>query len=255
MGNTIDITARKQAELEKAQLTEKLSLALRATGMGIWLIDLKTCRVEADSAAKILHGLAPDEPVATGEQARRNMHPDDIPEVRRKFWPAFETRGSFEIEYRVILPDGKIRWIAGRGEVPEGSPYLIGTLRDITDRKLAEARVADRASEERFRGIVSQMAAGVCRLAFNGTVTFANEKFCNMLGYDRATELVGKTSRNWPTAVCTLKICVCSNACATRARPFNSKSKSCAGTGRPCGRTSVSRRYTIQWASQNPQPP
>jgi PAS domain S-box-containing protein len=64
------------------------------------------------------------------------------------------------------------------------------SMMDITERKRAEEAL--RESEERFRAILSQATAGIVRKAFDGTLLFVNEAFCNMLDYT-SSELVGRT--------------------------------------------------------------
>ena len=63
---------------------------------------------------------------------------------------------------------------------------------DLTERIRAQKKL--RESEERFRALVSQSAAGICRTDLNGKLTFVNQKICEMLGYTES-ELVGKTIR------------------------------------------------------------
>jgi PAS domain S-box-containing protein len=63
---------------------------------------------------------------------------------------------------------------------------------DLTERKRAEEALQE--SEERYRAIVSQSVVGMARADLKGKLTFANQKFCEMLGYKEA-ELVGKTVR------------------------------------------------------------
>jgi PAS domain-containing protein len=74
----------------------------------------------------------------------------------------------------------------GRGEVTGA----INCFYDITARKRAEEAL--RESEERLRAIINQSNAGIANCDLNGRLLFANQKFCEMLGYTES-ELVGKT--------------------------------------------------------------
>jgi PAS domain S-box-containing protein len=135
---------RKQAEETLRQNQDKLTLAMRAARMGSWSFDLTTGRFEADEAGMALHGFAPGETITRLDEGNRHLHPHDLPEIQRRFAHAVQTRGTYENEYRVVLPDGGIRWIHSLGRVPEGSSYLIGMVQDITARKQAEAALRER---------------------------------------------------------------------------------------------------------------
>src|SRR5207245_5490369 len=71
----------------------------------------------------------------------------------------------------------------------EGATLYQTAIVDLTQRKQAEDAV--RESEERLRALVEQAIVGMARCDLEGRLTFANEKFCRMLGYD-PSELIGK---------------------------------------------------------------
>ena len=127
---------------------EALSLAEQSAGIGVWSIDLATGSGPRDRAVLPHDGARADRPTACRSTAIRALrHPDD----RIEWWTASSTRSSggidsYEIEYRIIRPDGQVRWIFGRGRVvrgPDGKPQRYsGVDLDITDRKTAEAALA-----------------------------------------------------------------------------------------------------------------
>ena len=79
------------------------------------------------------------------------MHPDDQPLRDSAIKRAIETRGSYEIEYRILLPDGTVRWISGRAHcISDGdgrSTRLLGVSMDITERKRVEKEVTEQRDE------------------------------------------------------------------------------------------------------------
>jgi PAS domain S-box-containing protein len=107
------------------------------------------------------------------------VHPDDRGAVRETIESALaSTRVDFEVEHRVLLRDGRVRWVHGRGEVARddaGEPYAIrGIVWDVTARKgieLREARmrrllaVVAAINGESARGDSRGLPAAACRIA------------------------------------------------------------------------------------------
>ncbi|MBE0617224.1 MAG: PAS domain S-box protein [Proteobacteria bacterium] len=97
-----------------------------------------------------------------------------------------------EVEYRIRHGDGSVRWMHDRWIVicdAEGRPTAIeGVVRDNTERKQAEEAL--RASRERYRRLVETMNDGLIVMDAAQVLTYANQRFCSMLGY-ADTSLVG----------------------------------------------------------------
>ena len=98
------------------------------------------------------------------------------------------------VEYRIIRPDGELRWIAGRGRVfrdATGLPVHCGGVDiDITERKRGEAALRD--SEQRFRQVFEQSPLGKAMAGLDLRFREVNPALCKMLGYTEA-ELVGRS--------------------------------------------------------------
>ena len=85
--------------------------------------------------------------------------------------------------------DGGLCWLIESVNLLDGDPEVLeGTVIDITDRKLAENAL--RESEERYRLLVERMREGLAQADNDGVLQFVNDRFCEMVGYDRE-ELVG----------------------------------------------------------------
>jgi PAS domain S-box-containing protein len=126
---------------------------------------------------------------------RERVHPDDIEYVEAHRDAVVQKPQRFHHEFRIIRPNGEMRWISSTGsavydEVTEEPIRILGSNFDITERKKSEKAL--RESEERFRSVVNQTGVGISITDLNGTVKFANQKFCKMLGFDNDTELIGK---------------------------------------------------------------
>jgi PAS domain S-box-containing protein len=137
-----DITERKKTELQNQALTERLSVATKSSGIGIWEYDIINNRVLWDEQMYALYGVSPDTFRNAFEGWRNTLHPDDAEETVMAMRNALAGIKDFDHQFRVLLPSGGIRHIHAKGIVQkseEGIPTgMIGTNWDITKQKQAE---------------------------------------------------------------------------------------------------------------------
>jgi PAS domain S-box-containing protein len=126
---------------------ELLKLALESSGVAVWRMDPRTGEIEWTIACKRIFGVPLDQHVDY-DFFLACLHPDDRAPTDAAVQQAFDRTGSgsYDVEYRAILPEGGIRWISARGRAfftGEGdarkAAQFIGTVRDITERKTTEA--------------------------------------------------------------------------------------------------------------------
>ncbi len=128
---------------EKEQL---LSEAQRLGHIGSWFFDT-TGPMRWSEELYRLYGVSPDTFTPTEESLVGLMHPDDRPAMQA--WMAACAAGEKpgESEFRINLPDGTIRWIRGHGDAVHDAQnrliHIAGTAQDITERKVAETRLAE----------------------------------------------------------------------------------------------------------------
>ena len=165
-----DVNERKRAEAELRATEERRRLALDSAELGAWHVDSATNSLTTDERfRRIFHGS--DAPI-TFEQAFVAIHPDDRERVRERVEAAMRPDDPvpYAEEYRVVQPDGSIRWVFGKGRANFGTGdagrrlvSLDGTLADITERKRAddllraakeEAEDANRAKDD-FLAVLS----------------------------------------------------------------------------------------------------
>jgi PAS domain S-box-containing protein len=119
-------------------------------------------------------------------------HAEDRPEAIRICRDAIDNGKSYEQEYRVVHPDGQVRWILDRAhnlvDAAGKSHRVTGVVIDITERK--KASEALRESEERYRNVVETQTELICRYLPDTTLTFANDAYCRFFGRSRE-ELIG----------------------------------------------------------------
>ncbi len=149
--NMQKVERQRQAVEEKLrQAEERLRLALvAANGIGIWEWDVAKDLLYADATSALFYGV--DEArAAQGApllEYTRNLHPDDLPGVTRAITAAVEEHAPYLLEYRLMLPGGKCRWVEARGQCRYSEAGVAlrfsGVAVDISDRKAAEAELEE----------------------------------------------------------------------------------------------------------------
>ncbi len=148
-----DITARRQVETELRAANTRLEALMSAAEIGLWVWDLRNDTVEVDRNLRILYGFDRSGG-GTRDQHVARIHPDDLPGVETAIAIALQTGTLYVREYRVRLPDGRVRWLAGRGTLQrdaDGAPaVLTGLVIDIGDLKALEdsLKASDRRKDE-----------------------------------------------------------------------------------------------------------
>ncbi len=140
---------------------ERLRLALDAARMGIWYWSVESNALVWDDNLRALYGLRPGDVVADYEHFMSRVHPDDRAFVARSVESALTKGEALDYEFRILLPDGRVRWIADQGTVgrdEQGRPrYLTGVCMDVTERRSSEERLRQSHRMES----VGRLAGGV----------------------------------------------------------------------------------------------
>ncbi len=156
-----DITERKLADQALRTSQERLSKAQKTAHVGNWEWDVVTNKLYWSEEVYRIYGVDPEEYVPTFESVGKAMHPDDAESFINAVNAALYERKSFELDYRLIRPDGTVRTVHTIGEVfydPEGKPLIkSGTIQDITEQK--EAEEALRKSHEDLEILVAERTA------------------------------------------------------------------------------------------------
>lgn len=160
----IDITERKLAEQALRESEERLRIALEAAAMGTWDWNIPADHMLWNEQHYRLFGMEPDAGPLPYERFVQALHPDDRQMVCEKLTALFEQDLPYNAEYRVIWPDGSLRWLADEGHVSSWidgrAERMIGVVTDITERKRAEQereqRLAEQQSQRAFlEGLVA----------------------------------------------------------------------------------------------------
>jgi PAS domain S-box-containing protein len=151
------VRARLRRALERERLAMELhesqqrgKLAAEAAGLGMWEWDIARDQIWATDSAQQLFGFAKSEWI-TFKRLANSVHPDDRATMEREVSRTLQDRVDYAGEFRVVLPDGTMRWIASRGQVElsgNGKPVLLrGASVDITKRKGAEQEMREKQRE------------------------------------------------------------------------------------------------------------
>ncbi|MDZ8222402.1 PAS domain-containing protein [Nostoc sp. ChiVER01] len=154
-----ELKERQQVEVELRQSQEQLRLALLASRMGTWNWNIKTGKISWSDNLEALFGMQPGEFDGSFEMFVARLHLDDRDRVLAAIDRAIATKEDYNIEFRVVYPDGTIRWALSQGKVfydQQGQPMqMAGNDIDITERKRSAEALQE--SEERFRTSVENM--------------------------------------------------------------------------------------------------
>ncbi len=147
-----DISERKRVELALAQTATRLSLAVRAGGVGTWELDIINNRLAWDDQMYRLYGINPQNFSGAYDAWLKGVHPQDRERGDNEIQAAQRGEKDFDTEFRVVWPDGSIHEIHALALVRRdisGKPFsLIGTNWDVTDQKLMMKRLQTTVTEK-----------------------------------------------------------------------------------------------------------
>jgi len=160
------ITQQVEARRVLAASELRLRLAQQAAGLGTWEYDLNSGIAVWSEQARALIGMAPDE-AASLNQLLSRVHADDRPSLVAEITRARQPGAGqfYRAEFRVILPNGAIRWLENQGRVEHGADghpsTAVGVVRDISERKTYEqqTQLLMREVNHRSKNILSRVQA------------------------------------------------------------------------------------------------
>jgi signal transduction histidine kinase len=139
-----DVTEKRRAELALLEADEMLAVAQRAAGAGFWSWDVPSGKLTWTPEFFHLFGLPPDAP-AIFDTWRAALHPDDVEAAEARIMQAMENHTPLDNEYRIVLPDGHIRWIGALGTTTydeDGSPLrMAGICIDSSEKRRREEEI------------------------------------------------------------------------------------------------------------------
>ena len=155
-GNVIE---RLRSEQRLREAAERLELAEKAAEFGIWEVHVPSGVVTFSEGFATLVGLSAVSRQLNLRELETMLYPDDRAAVRSAVEEALQT-GTFQVDFRIVLPDRSIRWERGQGRVElteNGAKRAVGALIDISEEKSLLMRLEDaRAAAEASAGVAQQ---------------------------------------------------------------------------------------------------
>lgn len=134
--------ARTRAVRELSESEQRLRLAVSTGRLGVWELDLVTRAFSASDQCLANYGRAPGTPFSY-DDVLATVHPEDRPRVEATIDRAVTDGGEFDLEYRILWPDGGVHWVLVRGQTDLRADSLtrrlLGVSLDITARKQSES--------------------------------------------------------------------------------------------------------------------
>ena len=150
IGSCVDVTELINKDVALRESEERMRLAADAVNLGIWEWNLAKDEIWATNERRALLGWPSSGKIRFDDFISR-LHPDDRNHIRHAIEEAIHTGRDYDSEYRLVLPDGIIRWMATRGSVhldSDGKPSrLLGISIDITARKQSELEAVQHREE------------------------------------------------------------------------------------------------------------
>jgi PAS domain S-box-containing protein len=194
---SLDISQRKRAEDALRRSEASLAKAQQLSHMGSWDWSLISGRMSWSEETCRIFDIDRVGFPATLDAFINLIHPDDRRRVRQAIEDAVRTEKGFTADFRVMHADGSVRHVHNESEIEFGEKgeitRLFGTVQDITERKQFEDAL--RESEKRFKVFYDTGIFGVFACRNDGRVVEANDRYLEMLGYDREDLQAGRIDR------------------------------------------------------------
>jgi PAS domain S-box-containing protein len=183
---TADSTRRKQAEDQLLAANERFAMGASAAGLGFWDLDVLTNTLRWDDRMFELYGLERCAGPQPYESWAANLHPEDRAASERALLEALDGGRTFDVEFRIVRPNGDIRHIKTSSGIKRDSAgrviHMYGVDFDVTDRRRAD---------EQFRMAIESAPTGMLMTDVDGTIVMVNARIETLFGYERA-ELIGR---------------------------------------------------------------
>ncbi len=201
IGLNRDITAERQQREQLRAYTERLQLALRASGYGVWDMDAVGQKIYWDARQCEIYGVKSDEFDGTTDAWLKLIHPDDREKTEASIRATVESGDEFNNEFRILTPDGTLRHIESHGHLRRdpagGLVRAVGMDRDVTGEK--EMQEALRLAEQRWQLALAGTNDGVWDWNVASGNIFFDQRYAEILGFP--LDELPQDDRSWMVRV------------------------------------------------------
>ncbi|MFO1388805.1 PAS domain S-box protein [Cellvibrio sp.] len=194
LASIVDITERRKVEKALNESREKLEITTRINQIGVWEYIVKEGTLIWNETMFEIYGRKKNYFTADYKAWKQNIHPSDIENAERQFQNAIKNLGSFDCKYRIIQPDGTIKYLHAKAKIEHKDKVrVLGTCIDVTREELALAKIHD--LEMLRSAIVEFSEDAIISKTPTGIITSWNLGAVNMFGFT-AEETIGKPIRD-----------------------------------------------------------
>jgi PAS domain S-box-containing protein len=193
VGSIGDISDRQQAQEQLRRSEAQLAATQQIAHVGSWELNLETHRRQWSRETFRIFGLNPTESAPTQAEFLQLIHPEDRSYVHSHIQQTIALKTPFILEYRIIRPDGSVRYLESKAEVAENTQgqqvKLLGAIIDITERKQAELEVI--RSRDLLEAIYNESADAIFLVDRETHLTTdCNQRAVEMFGASGKAELI-----------------------------------------------------------------
>lgn len=185
-----ELAERKRTEASLQESERQLRQALEAAHMGTWDWNIQKGQIQWSANLEALFGLEPGEFDGSFAMFISSVHPEDRNRLQEAINAAVTTGAEYNIEFRVVYPDGTIRWALSQGKVfydESGQPVrMAGVDLDITERKRSEAELQESAAWLKLAQKATK--SGLWDFDIATGKAKVSEEYCTLLGLDSNTK-------------------------------------------------------------------
>jgi PAS domain S-box-containing protein len=164
---------------------DRLNQALQSSGVGTWSWEVASGKASWDAFMPPLFGLEPSALPDTHAAFLRTVDPRDMDRVEQAYRAAIDTDAPYDVEYRVIWPNGEIHTMSARGKVSRdsnGNPLrLAGVCWDVTTRRRAEEE------RQKFVSLIEESADFIAIAGLDTRLVYLNRAGCELVGIGAGT--------------------------------------------------------------------
>ncbi len=201
VGLNRDITQEHEQREQLHAYTERLQLALRASGYGVWDMDPVSGKIYWDARQCEIYGVRPEDFAGTYAAWTALIHPEDREKAESNIQAAADSGDEFNNEFRIVRRDGVVRHIEDHGYLRRDAAgrlvRAVGMDRDVTAEK--EMQEALRLAEERWQLALTGTNDGVWDWSVTSGNIFFDKRYAEILGYP--LEELPHDDRGWMVLV------------------------------------------------------